>query len=228
MNSPSWLRRLGAGCALIAGVECGYGVDIGLFEFALNQNGVVSTTLPAGSSFDAATGLGSIRMPFSGAGSHHCLLFVDHELSETVNTFFNELGATSGGSAPAGLSWEIDEPGFVTGDIYDHLLANALSHSVDLTGPDDVSMAMGWTFALAAGESAELTFLLSTTEPTGFSLHQWDPDSGENVYLSSSLRIFGGGTALPEGFLGWPEMAGAGLALGIALRRARLNQESRP
>src|SRR5262245_35175251 len=86
--------------------------DISLAEFALNKDGAISTgTVPPGSFFDTSTGLGLLRLDFTGVGVHKGFAFLDHEMSEPVNTFFNELGAASGVPA-AGQSWEIDEPGF--------------------------------------------------------------------------------------------------------------------
>lgn len=162
--------------------------DISLFEYALNVDGTVGTTLPAGSTFDISSGLGTVQFSFSSPGAHSAFLFVDHELSETVNTFFNEVGSTSGSPA-SGQSWEIDEPGFVFGDIYDNFLLGALDNTVGPAGPEDISMAMGWEFVLAAGQTGVLRFLLSEDEPSGFYLLHSDPDSGESVYLSGSLSI---------------------------------------
>jgi hypothetical protein len=175
--------------------------EVALFEFGLNQDGVVSSVLPPGSVFDTATGLGSIDMNFSGAGSHFGLLFVDHEMSEGVNTWFNELGQTSIGVPPAGLSWEIDEPGFVFGDIVDNFLLGTLDNSIGTSGPEDISMALGWNFLLAADETALIRFFLTEVAPTGFYLHHSDPDSGENVFLASTLTISPGPGPgiIPEG-----------------------------
>lgn len=165
--------------------------DIALFEWGLNLNGVVTGTgdpLPPGSTLDTGTGLGSVQLLFTGAGAHSGILFVDHELSEVENTFFNELGEVSGVPG-AGVSWEIDEPGFVFGNIFDNFLAGALDNSVGTADPDDVSMAIGWDFILGAGEQGTLDFLLAEAQPTGFYLRHYDPDSGEELYFTASLTI---------------------------------------
>lgn len=169
---------------------------IGLYEYAFNIDGVVTNgSAPAGvnlAGFNTTTGLGNITVTINGAGSHTVDLFVDHEIDEVDNTFFNELGGTSGAAA-ADQSWEIDEPGFVFGDIYDNFEASTLDNTVGTANPDDVSMAMGWDFILAADESATLTFAISSNAPGGFHLIQNDPDSQASIYLSSALRIGQGG-----------------------------------
>lgn len=78
-----------------------------------------------------------------------------------------------------GLSWEIDEPGFVFRDIYDNFLLGTLDNAIGSPLPDDVSMALGWQFLLNPVEQGLLEFLLGTTPPVGFHLRQFDPDGGE-------------------------------------------------
>jgi len=167
---------------------------ISLFDWGLNIDGnIYSTpaTLPGSANsagFDFTTGLGSISVEHDGAVAHpdpHSVdLFVDHDIDRAVNSYFNETAAVT--SSPAlGQSWEIDEPGFVDGDIYffnfiDSLLDNGIGTSVygDTTFPDDVSMAMGWDFNLSNLEIATVNFSLSDIMPTGgFYLTQSDPDS---------------------------------------------------
>lgn len=178
-------------------------VNIDLVEYAFNINGVTTNgAAPAGvnlGSFDTVTGLGTVRVTQGGAGSHFVGLFVDHEFDEPVNTLFNE-NATVTGTAASGQSWEIDEPTGIfgiAGDIYDHLLdstaaASALDNSNAIPAPavEDVSMAMGWNFMLAAGEVGVILFEISELMPTsGFYLTHFDPDSNASIYLSSTLRI---------------------------------------
>jgi hypothetical protein len=176
--------------------------EVSLFDYGLNQDGVVALApapVPPGSVFDTTTGLGTVRMTFAGPGVHSGILFVDHEMSEAVNTFFNELGDVSAGAPPAGLSWEIDEPGFQFGDIFDNFLAGTLDNSVGTLNPEDVSMAMAWDFVLAPGETGVINFVLTETQPVGFYLRHSDPDSGENVYFAASLEIKPGGQGVPDG-----------------------------
>ena len=195
------MRKLGF--ALFAVLLLGLSVptasaaSISLFDYGFNLDGTikgVGDPLPSNiniAAFDLATGLGTIGVTITGPGAHYFAVFVDHEIDEAVNTFFNEFGSTSGAPG-AGLSWEIDEPGYVFGDIYDNFKAGALdgSNGVPDTAPDDVSMAMGWDFTLAASQKATIELTLSLAPPrSGFYLQQTDPDSVVSVYFASSKAI---------------------------------------
>lgn len=202
------------------------GAVIGLFDYGFNIDGVVSVPtlgdpVPAGvdiSAFDTASGLGTITTSVIGAGDHLFIGYFDHEIDEATNTYFNEVGGVSGAPA-AGQSWEIDEPDFVFGDIFSNFSSSTLAtgslldNSIGAAVPEDVSMAMGWGFSLAAGQTAVITLSLTEIAPaSGFYLSQTDPDSAASVYLAGSLDT--GATAVPEpgeaiayimlvGFLGW-------------------------
>lgn len=213
-----------ASAVLAAAIPLQARAEISLFDYAFLRDGaltVAPSPVPPGSLFDLTTGLGVIRMTFVGAGFHSALLFVDHELSEAENTYFNELGSTSVGSPSAGLSWEIDEPGFSFGDIYENVLGGSLDNTIGTSRPDDVSMALGWDFVLAEGEAAEVLFHLGETPPSGFHLRHFDPDSGENVYFSSSLSI--NVTPVPEGGTVLAGLVGVALTLATTRLRRRPN-----
>jgi hypothetical protein len=199
---------------------------ISLFDWGFNENGTIYTpvdTLPANFStagFDFSTGLGSITVTHSGAGSYSLVAFFDQEIDETINTFFNEYG-TATGAPVASQSWEIDEPGYVFGDIYSNFLAGALDNSngVPQANPDDVSMAMGWNFFLEnPGDVATMQFVVSTTAPAGgFYLAQTDPDSGVDLYFSSTLNIETVPIPIPAAAL----LLGSGLMGLVGMRRIR-------
>jgi hypothetical protein len=166
-----------------------------LFEWGINKDTVITGTgdpLPAGSVFDTATGLGNVKLTFTGAGLHSGILYVDHELSEAVNTFFNELGAVIGSPRP-GQNWEIDEPGFSSdpGDIFDNFLADTLDNSIGKAGEDDVSMAMGFSFSLGPDETGLVQFLLRNCAWLRIPLQHSDPDSGGALYFTGELNIRG-------------------------------------
>jgi hypothetical protein len=170
--------------------------------------------------FNFATGLGIINVTITGAGSHAVDSFFDIEIDQFVNGSGNEAGLVSGGPA-AGQSWEIDEPGYVFGDIYANALTNALdnTNAVPLTNPDDVAMAQGWNFALAANQYAVVSFQLSDVIPQGgFFLTQLDPDSQAAVYFRSTLSIRETGpNVIPEPMT----MVGCLLGLGAVTRYVR-------
>lgn len=196
---------------------------INLYEYGLNIDGTtifpfLGDALPGTvdiTGFDESTGLGQIAISVDTAGSHNILAFFDHEIDEAINTFFNESGQAVG-SAPAGLSWEIDEPGYLFGDIYDNFLAGSLdgSNGVPAGSEDDVSMAMGWSFSLSSGQTATILLNLGTLAPgADFYLAQYDPDSDAGIYLSSQLSVV-------------PEPAtlvlfGSGILLMFSFRRER-------
>ena len=193
---------------LLGMVHCNYAATIDLVEYGINVDGSTSfpklgDILPANvdsSSFDETTGLGTLSIEISDPGSHFVSGFFDHEIDEAVNTFFNEIGSTVGSPA-LGESWEIDEPGFVDGDIFINFSDsnNTNGSSLDLgigtsvfggtPFPDDVSMAIGWEFSLSPGETGIVSFLLGLSAPSGFHLVHHDPDTSESIYLSSSLQI---------------------------------------
>lgn len=198
---------------------------IDLAEYSINIDGTEDYmgTAPAG--FDDMTGLGTWAVTLSGAGDHSVLGYFDHEIDEDINTFYNEFGAAVG-TPGTGQSWEIDEPGWSFGDIYTNFQAGTLDNSngVPSGSPDDVSMAMGWDFNLAAGETAYINFILSETMPTnsGFYLVQTDFDSQANVYFSSNLTIRDGGNPppVPEPSTIVLVLSGLGLAAAARFRKS--------
>lgn len=136
-------------------------------------------------------GLGLISIAINTAGTYAIDAFFDYEFDDFSNSFFNESGSANG-AAGVGQSWEIDEPGFVSGDIFDNWLNNDLDdmNAVPVGLEDDVSVALGWDFMLGANEVAELVFSVSSIAPmSGFYLAHIDEDADDAVFFSSTLNI---------------------------------------
>ena len=122
--------------------------------------------------------------------------FLNAEIDEVKNTFFNEYGTSAdlflGGGSGDTLadSFEIDEPGFLFGDIKDNLLAGFLDNTNALQPPtaDDASLALGFDIgALLAGQSLIATFDISLTNNNG--LGQVDPDSIFQFWFNGTAEV---------------------------------------
>ena len=225
-----WLAVL----ALLAWPVTATATTITPFDVEFNLDGTVHTAVFDGTE-DTVPGLGgwsswypgalgTLTLTFApGAGTYTVLGFFDLEIDETVNGFSNEF-ADVFGVAPAGLTWEIDEPGLAQpplqpGDIYTNFTAGALdgTNAVPQATPNDVSIGIGWTFTLAADEFAVFTFTTTDQVPPGaFAIGQFDPDSPASVYLTSSMTIRQ--TSVPEPAALW--LFGLGLIV-VGTRLAR-------
>lgn len=176
------------------------------------------------SAFDFSTGLGTLVWTFNPgvAGAYFFDAFFDHSLDAP---FFDEFGAVSGGGAAAGVSWQIDEPGFGDGNrlgtIFDNAIANALDNVNHVPGTasnflndcggngggapnptcnNDVSLAMGFNFLLAADQQVVITLATSTAQPAaGFFLHQRNPEvPGTDLYVTGALEVTTQPATVPE------------------------------
>lgn len=223
-----------------------------LQEVAVNVDGAVYNSLASVPSlstagFDAATGLGTLVLTFTPgvAGSYGVAAFFNHDLD---TPFFDEFGAAVGAPA-AGQAWQIDEPGYGadfnrTGTIYSNLLSLSFDDTnyipgassnefndcgangggaIDATCNNDVSLGLGYLFALTADEQAVITWTVSDTAPTsGFFLQQLAPrDPAQSIFLTSAVSITsteGPPPSVPEP--GTLMLTVAGL-LGLACARAR-------
>ncbi len=121
--------------------------------------------------------------------------FLDAEIDEPINSYFNDSGALvsvigTGSTDTAADSWEIDEPGFVFGDIFDNLLDGSLddSNNVPAGLEDDVSLGLGFDVGtLLAGQSLLATFDISMSDIGGLS--HTDPDSNITFYFNGNVSV---------------------------------------
>src|SRR6266487_748998 len=253
-----WLSAIGVATLRIASPAAVQADPVVLQDYLFNVNGTSScpdaacggSLLPPGldsSAFDFSTGIGTLVWTFNAgaAGSYFFDAFFDHDLHAP---FFNEFG-TVNGAAGAGVSWQIDEPGFGDGNrlgtIFDNAMANALDNTnhvpgttsnflntcggngggaADPTCNNDVSLAMGFNFVLAANQQVVLTLATSTVRPGGgFFLQQRDPDSpGDDLFLTGALEITSAPATVPE-----PAtllLVGGGLIAGANRARRRMRQ----
>ncbi len=215
-----WLC-LGSGLLGLLAPVSSQGADgsIALYDYALNHNGSITgygMPLPDGGIFDVASGLGRFEYTIRDPGLHAVVFWLDHEMSEPINSYNNEIGDVSAVGAPSGLTWEIDTPANISGGIFEHVLTDQLDNSVATAAPSDVSMALGWRFSLNEGEEALVRFSVSELEPDGFYLTHFDPDSGERIYFDGAVTI---SAAVPE--LGGQAVLGAIALLGVASVRYR-------
>jgi hypothetical protein len=128
-------------------------------------------------------------------------VFLDADINQDANTWFNERGAATVAAGGA-TSWEIDEPGFGTtysGDIYDHYNSGifdntAFNGQADMV--EDVAMGLGFDFGnLGTGDQLVFEILISEIgigSGWGTVLHQWDNDDGlggDNLYFAGRYNI---------------------------------------
>jgi hypothetical protein len=217
-----------------------------LQEFLFNLNGTLyhnDSGVPGlnSAAFDYTTGLGTLTLTHNPgvAGAYFFDVFFDLQLHAP---FYNEYGSVNGAPS-AGLSWQIDEPGFGDanrlGTIFDNASNNALDNTNHIPGTlsnfsndcgangggavnpacnNDVSMALGFNYILAADEQAIITLTAGIVPPAGFYLRQHDPDTPSDVYLTGAISIQPTTTVIPEPG-SWVLFGTIGLILGGALRR---------
>ena len=125
------------------------------------------------------------------------VLFTDGEFGAN-GAYADEYGEFLGLDLPDGVPsdalapdrWEIDEPGWVFGDIFINAEDDVLdgTNAVGPGGPvDDVAFAFGWTLPdLAPGDRLALTLRLQSAGITGISHH--DPDLQAAVFATAFVQ----------------------------------------
>jgi hypothetical protein len=130
--------------------------------------------------------------------------FVDAEIDVAINDYFNEAGFQFGSPGagpgdPDADAWEIDEPGYVFGDIFSNLLSGSLdnTNAVPLGSPDDASLAIGFALGdLPAAGVATIDVMLSEEGNTIGSLGLQHFDTGEGSF--DTLTLSGAAVVVPE------------------------------
>lgn len=129
--------------------------------------------------------------------------FLDAEIDPDLNSSYNESGRLvsvngAGSGDSAADSWEIDEPGFSFGDIYDHLFSGALdnSNAVSAGNENDVALALGFYLGnLLAGDRWLLTLTISPSDIGG--LAHFDKNSGIEFFFNGTA-VVDRSTSVPE------------------------------
>jgi hypothetical protein len=195
---------------LIAGTAHGAPIGIAQLGGYVHVNGSLQVQLDGSSSgfFSTldANNFGTFGWSFTNVSSSALqnvlfLAFLDADIDRDVNTFFNEYGQFLGLALPPGAplgaiaasSWEIDEPGFLFGNIVSHLLAGALDNSngVPSSSPDDPSFALGFFLpSLGPNQTFRVTLTISASDIGG--LRQIDPDSDFQFFLNGAAAVTDG------------------------------------
>lgn len=122
--------------------------------------------------------------------------FLDAEIDQASNTFFNEYGVAAG-SPGSGIwdsdpdLWQISEPGFLDGTLYGNLLVGILdnTNAVPASLPDDVSMALGFRIGdLKPGQARSVRVLISEDADVlgSLALIHRDADSNSGTFITFS------------------------------------------
>lgn len=181
----------------------------------------------------SAAGAGYLLLAYSATAPSmlvgaRALAFLDAEIDEGNGAWFNERGealAASGGAT----SWEIDEPGYVFGDIFSNFRLGAFDNSIfggDVSLADDVALGLGFAFGdLRPGDQLLWELMLSEAPVSpgwGTVLHQWDGDDatqGNHLYFAGRSSILTANPpAIPEPASWALFLLGLG-SLAILLRR---------
>jgi hypothetical protein len=126
-------------------------------------------------------------------------VLLDAEIDQELNTFFNESGAVIGtpGNGAGDVSpdmWQIDEPGFVNGTLFNNLFLGALnnSNSVPPSAPNDVAFGLGFFLGdLSPGQSAAVSVMISGAGHYlgTFALQQYDQSTNSPTVITLSAIV---------------------------------------
>ena len=188
---------------------------LALADFDLNggQAGTAAElsdqSLPAGLTFSFSAALSNetdlvLTYVFANqsSGSFTNLRFsvlLDAEIDQEANTFFNEFGRVTGtlGIGPGDTApdmWQVDEPGFGGGTLFNNLFSGALNNSNSIPGsaPDDVAFGLGVFLGdLSPGQSAAVSVMISEASHYlgTFALQQLDADTNSSTTITLSAIV---------------------------------------
>ncbi|MEE2665968.1 MAG: hypothetical protein VX681_17785 [Myxococcota bacterium] len=130
------------------------------------------------------------------------LSYLDAEIDVLLGGLSYDEQATVHGTLAPGQGYEIDEPGFLFGDILDNLYSGVLDgdNALESFGPEDVSMALSFDLGVMdIGDSAVLDIMISEDNDHigGFWITQTDsvPITDTEITYSGQLRP---APAIPE------------------------------
>ncbi len=133
--------------------------------------------------------------------------FADLDIDRPINGFANEYGTRISLDPPPGApvgviaanAYEIDEPGFLFGDIRAHAAAGALDNfnAIPDSAPDEVSFAFQFPIGeMTDGQLASVQLQLASTNIGGLS--QTDPASNSTVFFNGfAVRAALGSSGTP-------------------------------
>jgi len=182
--------------------------QLGIYQSAADPSAPPKVNSFGGGGFDvsftnavnSSTNLGSLTWSITNStggdiANSQLMGFLDADIGG--NEFWNEYGLQQGTFA-ADQSWEIDEPGWVFGDIYDHLQDTGVldnTNNVPAAFPEDVSLALGFNIVdWLAGETIVASFLIADTWNGQAGLAQFDVtdvNKTDGLYFSASIENIG-------------------------------------